>query len=1036
MPTDLPNKDYYSEEYLRQQAIQARSFHPTGAWEAFPQSALASSIVARFEEMVARYPDRLAVKSQRLTLTYAQLNQVANVVADQLLVTLPDTKQPFVICCQHDVPALVAAIGILKAGKIYVCLDHHSPLTTNRKIIDEVNPICILTDRSTCVLAEQLAQPGLATIDIEELDWQAKPNWGSTYVAAPTDLAYITYTSGTTGRPKGVVEDHQDVLHYCMLFVNQFHFCPADRVLAITHFSAGGSWVSIYPILLSGGSVFLFDVKQEGAAALAEWIVSEAITCMALPVVLFRVLAPMLPDKSQLPHLRLLGLGGGAMRPTDIQLYQRHCPAHTLLRTAYGCTEAHFICCYFMDKESPLPDGPTPLGYPTGDGEILILDESGEPVAARETGEIAVRRTYLTPGYWNNPTLTATRYSVDPEQPGKRTYHVGDRGCLRADGCLLYLGRMDNQVKVRGHFIDLDHFEQMLAQLDGVQQAAAIVEHADDGQTMLLVYLQRHPNNHATVSFFYKRLAAQLPGHMLPHAILLVDEMPITASGKIDRRALPKPTTSRPLLATPYCAPKTALQRRLVTLWQELLHIEPIGIDDHLLELGVDSLRAMMIINRLQEFSTNFLYVYHLFEAPTIATFSLFLTQHYPTTAQTLAGEVAVESLATTDKELQQRARLDATVMEEIRGWLTIFQRQVSVDNVMPTAKNPSAVFVLSPPRSGSTLFRILLAGHPQLFAPPELGLLAFNTLQEQGDLLSPPGGGKREGVLRALMAAKDCDAEAAQALLATMEEENLTTQEFYRRLQAWIAPRHLVDKTPYYAYALETLNQAEAEFEQPRYVHLVRHPFGMIHSYVNDQTALRLLSSLRYHSSVAGLPSLTEKLPFPAEAIAEAVWLISQQNIATFLATIPTARRLLVHFEELVRQPKAVLQEICAFLAIPFHPAMLAPYDDPNTRMTDGIHAFSQMLGDTKFKTHKQIDATVADRWQADYTNDFLSERTWQTAESLGYRRMDLSPTDNPQAQAATPVATDDLEELVAQLEALSDDEATTLLHSMEGIT
>ena len=841
---------------------------------------------------------------------------------------LPGRQQSIAICCQHDVPVLVAVLGVLKAGHFYACLDPHGPLVFNQQIIEEITPACLLTDHATATYASQLTRPRLPCVNIEEYDWQAASSRIPPSVAMPTDLAYITFTSGSTGSPKGVVEDHQDVLYYTSLFVNYFHLSPNDRILAVTRINTGGAWVSIYPALLSGGSVFLFDVEQKGTAALARWIGTERITVMAMAVALFRAFAPFLPAKAELAALRLLGLGGETIHATDIQLYRSHCPDHTLLRFAFGCTEAHFISWYFMDKMSPLPDGPTPVGYAAGDAEILILDEVGNLVKRGDLGEIAVRRTHLSVGYWRNPTLTAMRYATDSKQPNKRIYRLGDRGYQQEDGCLVHLGRVDNQVKVRGHMVDLNAFEQTLSELDEVEQAAAVVNRTDDGNERLIAYLQIRPGSQATVSFYYQRLVHRLPGYLLPQAIVLIEQMSLTPSGKIDRHALPAPTAQRPDLSTPYRAPSTQLEKRLVALWQEVLHIDPIGVDDHFLEVGGDSLRAMMIMNQIQRSTADFVYISLLFEAPTIAAFSALLVHHYPTTAQSLAGMSTVAPTSIAGQELLPSAQLDPTTLQEIRTWLSSFKRRTA-DVVgkrrSPDTKNPTACFILSSPRSGSTLFRILLAGHPQLFAPPELSLLQFRTLQERRDMLSRPGAGERDGAIRALMAAGNHDSETAQALMERLEIENLTTQAFYRQLQSWIYPRQLVDKSPSYTYAVDTLRQAEAEFDTPRYLHLVRHPYGMIRSYIKNQSHLRLLSRLRHHSPDSPPALLTEKSPFLAELIAEAIWVIAQQNINTFFAAVSPERRLLIHFEGLVRQPKTVLARVCNFLDIPFHSAMFA---------------------------------------------------------------------------------------------------------------
>jgi hypothetical protein len=264
------------------------------------------------------------------------------------------------------------------------------------------------------------------------------------------------------------------------------------------------------------------------------------------------------------------------------------------------------------------------------------------------------------------------------------------------------------------------------------------------------------------------------------------------------------------------------------------------------------------------------------------------------------------------------------------------------------------------------------------------------------------------------------------------MVAENLTTQAFYQQLQSWIQPRCLVDKTPTYAYSLETLRQAEQKFDQPRYIHLVRHPFGMINSYVKNKSALGFFAHLRYLAPNSDLPSLFQQSSFAPEVMGEAMWLIMQENIQTFLATIPSQRQLVIHFETLVHQPEIALTQICTFLGLALDPAMLQPYAEQAIRMTDGVNASNMMVGDFKFHQHRAIDPTVAEQWEKEYTTDFLSDMTWEIAERLGYKRTDLPAAMTGKPAKVAPHFTD-IEHMLNQLDALSEAEAQQLVTEKE---
>ncbi len=296
---------------------------------------------------------------------------------------------------------------------------------------------------------------------------------------------------------------------------------------------------------------------------------------------------------------------------------------------------------------------------------------------------------------------------------------------------------------------------------------------------------------------------------------------------------------------------------------------------------------------------------------------------------------------------------------------------------------NPPAVFVLSPPRSGSTLLRVMLAGHPGLFAPPELELLSFNTLGERKRAFSDRYSFWLEGVLRAVMDLRGCDADEARQMMEQRERADLPVRDFYRELQGWIGDRVLVDKTPSYALDPAILARAEEDFDRPLYLHLLRHPYAGILSF--EEARLEQLFFRYGHS-------------FERRELAELIWTASHRNILAFLEGVPEGRRRTVRFEELVRDPEPVMRDLARFLGLEYRSAMIEPYEERRRRMTDGIHAQAKMLGDVKFHEHRRIDAAAADRWREVYGEDFLGEPARRLAGTLGYA--DVAP------ETAAPVS------------------------------
>lgn len=342
-------------------------------------------------------------------------------------------------------------------------------------------------------------------------------------------------------------------------------------------------------------------------------------------------------------------------------------------------------------------------------------------------------------------------------------------------------------------------------------------------------------------------------------------------------------------------------------------------------------------------------------------------------------------------------AKLNSTTVSTVQSPETLPRAEIAVDqkinldkverfrNGIPSpplreeaVKNSRPIiFVLCPSRSGSTLLRVILAGHPQLFAPPELHLLTYDTLaQRKASLSDDLNNHLLNGAIDAIMQAKQCDFAVAEQLMQGYESENLSTASFYAQLQDWLGDRVLVDKTPSYSYHLNILKRAESSFfSNAIYIHLLRHPYGMIRSF-EDAKLDRLVPFMRSDR-------------FSRREYAELAWLICQQNIRDFLKDVPSHRQTQIKFEDLVSTPQITLTGLCDFLGMDFHPDMLDPYREKSQRMTDGGRTVARMSGDLKFHLHDRIEPDAAYRWRKFQEADFLGDITWELAEALGYSRV-----------------------------------------------
>ncbi|HEY4596289.1 MAG TPA: condensation domain-containing protein, partial [Thermoanaerobaculia bacterium] len=481
------------------------------------------------------------------------------------------------------------------------------------------------------------------------------------------------------------------------------------------------------------------------------------------------------------------------------------------------------------------------------------------------------------------------------------------------------------------------------------------------GAVNLVAYVTPHPGMAVpSLEELRQGLARSLPEYMLPSALVVLESLPLTASGKVDRKALPVPERLAEG-ARERVAPRTPLERSLAGLWSEVLGIagESIGVEDSFFQIGGNSITGAILINRLQQELGEIVHVVTIFDAPTIAQLAAYLTREYPDSVTRLGG----------GQEERQGPALRRLGEEEIAVVDRLIRKLP--DREVAEPRNPSAVFVLSPPRSGSTLLRVMLGGNPRLFAPPELELLNFNTLAERREGFAGRDAFRLEGALRAVMEVRGVTAEEATELVAGYEREGMSAQGLYRLLQEWIGDRVLVDKTPTYAWDEATLRRAEEAFAGPRYIHLVRHPYGMIRSFEEAR-----IDQIFFH----------QDHPFSRRELAEALWVLAHRNIEEHLAGVPSERQYTIRFEDLLRDPEGELRALCAFLGVAYHPDMAEPYKAKSARMTDGLHAQSRMLGDVKFHQHQGVNTAVAERWREEYKEDFLGDAARELAGRLGY--------------------------------------------------
>lgn len=939
------------------------------------------------EAQVARTPDVAAVVFAQQRLTYQELDARANQLAHHLrtLGVGPDVLVG--VCLQRSLELMVALLGVLKAGGAYVPLDPDYPRDRLAFMLQDAQTPVLLTHSS---LAPELPKSQARFICLDK-DWgqiSREPSTPPVTEVTAAHLAYMIYTSGSTGKPKGALNTHRGICNRLLWMQEMYQLSAADRVLQKTPCSFDVSvWEFFWPLMTGAGVVLARPRGHQDPSYLAQLIMEQQITVLHFVPSMLRIFLDE-PYVEQCSSLRQVICSGEALSYELVQRFFQRLGAR--LDNLYGPTEAAVDVTYWRCERDD-QRGIVPIGRPIANTQIYILDPSLQPTPIGAPGELHIGGVQVGRGYLNRPELTAGRFIADPfsHEPDARLYKTGDLARYLPDGSIEFLGRLDDQVKIRGNRIELGEIEAALREHPGIHDAAVLAQEYAPGDWRLVAYLVPDSlllrekgglegissTGSQLIDALRDRLQQQLPDYMMPASFVLLEQLPLSPNGKVDRKALAAPTQTRSLAGQGYVAPRTELERYLANLWREILKLDTVGIHHKFFEVGGNSLLGALVINDVRRTLDEMIYIVALFEAPTIAQFAAYLSAHYAAAVAKAFGTDSAITITGKKKTSRPQPPEEKTItvadVTAMRHLLPSFEPQVKA---APTErKNPPALFILSTHRSGTTLLRVMLAGHPALFAVPELQLLGFATLQARKAAFTGKYHLWLEGAIRALMEIRRCGPEEAKRLMAEYESRGLTTKEFFRLLQEHIAPRLLVDKTPSYVLDPVALQRAEEFFDGALYIHLTRHPYGMIRSFEN------------FHINQV---LLTREHPYTARQFAELVWTISHQNVLAFLSRVPRERQCRMKFEDLTSRPQAVMEEMCATLGLAYHPALIHPYEDTAKKLLDGLYAESTSMDDPKFQAHGRIDQTVADTWREELQEDFLGEVTWQVAETLGYER------------------------------------------------
>jgi amino acid adenylation domain-containing protein len=561
-----------------------------------------------FERQVDLRPNAVAVEFREQQLTYGQLNRLANQLAHHLRSLDAKPEMMVGLCVEHSIELAVGFLGIHKAGAAVVLLDPVLPKDRLKFILDDAGlSLVVTTGEALHRLPESAAH--ILNLDALQDTLARQSDQNPDSGVSPANLAYMIYTSGSTGTPKGVMVGHRGLSNFSLALRDAFDVGPGTRRLhngALSYDVAVGNLVGP---LCAGAVLHLVSTETRlPGPNLIRLIQEKGITHLGIVPSALR----MLPVE-ELPSLQVLILGGEAV-PAD--LVARWAPGHRVFN-GYGPAEATINTTLHEcadDGQAP------PIGQPVANYQVYLLDSYLQPVPVGISGELCIGGVGLARGYLNQPGLTAEKFIPDPfgSEPGARLYRSGDLARYRPDGNIEFLGRIDHQVKIRGSRVELGEIEVVLRQHPAAREAVVVTTEVGPGDRRLVAFVVPGQQPAPTSSERRRFLREKLPEHMLPSALLFVDALPLTPSGKIDRRSLPAQEWARTEAAQTYVPPRTPLETALAAIWAQVLGVERVGIDDNFFDLGGHSLLAVQVVSRILDAFQVELPLRAIFNSPTI----------------------------------------------------------------------------------------------------------------------------------------------------------------------------------------------------------------------------------------------------------------------------------------------------------------------------------------------------------------------------------------------------------------------------------
>jgi amino acid adenylation domain-containing protein len=584
------------------------------------------NVISIFADIAARFAAKPAVEWRNQRVTYRELDDRSNRIAHWLISGGAAVEDPVVIALANSFDTIPAVLGVWKAGCAIVPVDLNNPGKRTEAMIRAINPRWMITDTSaapTITSASEVPKGKVFQVDRQEgLRDLPDPDRIAARIAqvTPDSLAYLYFTSGSTGTPKAIAGRPKSVAHFIEWESRTLKAAADLRVSQFTHPAFDAFLRDMFLPLCNGGTICIPDSRDvlHDANRLSQWIDEQRIQVIHCVPSLFRTILSRELRPELFRDLKYVLMAGEAVSPADVKRWINFFGERIQLVNLYGPTETTMVKFFHFITRADAESKSIPIGKPIDGTRALIVNPEGKACPPNFVGEIYIRTPYMTLGYYQAPELTRQVFIPNPfsKDPNDIVYRTGDLGRMLPDGTFEFLGRSDFQVKIRGVRVELGEIESALRACEGVRDSAVIVARDPNDEPYLAAYVAA--DTQVQVDTLRQQIAAELPANFVPSVFIRLDQLPLLANGKVDRKALPLPEKQRSN-QTAFRAPETPTEKQLVAIWSDLLAIERIGADDDFFSLGGHSLLATQLMSRIRATFEIEVPLGVLFEGPTVA---------------------------------------------------------------------------------------------------------------------------------------------------------------------------------------------------------------------------------------------------------------------------------------------------------------------------------------------------------------------------------------------------------------------------------